>query len=1006
MKHILLLWLFVAISGMTAYAQTRTIKGKVTDSKDGAAVPYATVRIQGSNKGTATDQNGTFSVEISGNQTLVISSVGFTPQSVKPDNSNTVNVSLVADNTLTEYIATGYVNTNRVKKVSAVAEVSAEKLANTPLVDINQALQGQAAGVFVGGASGQPGSVQNVRIRGVGSISASAAPLYVIDGIIVDGRDVNKSGDLALQSNDLLANLNPNDVESINILKDASATAMYGSRGANGVIVINTKKGKAGVTTFGARAQYGTSKPSFGKAALLTPAESYAYNRDVLALNEYTPAEIDAEFPASLLATGFDWRDAGFRTAKTQDYGISASGGNEKTKLYVSAGYNDQEGTLINSGMKRYTAISNVSQKVNDRLDIAMNLNLSQANASSAMGGNYYASPLLGAYFVSPFQSPYKPDGSLYTGLESDFNAASGDNFLYSVYKNDKNLTNFRGLGGATVSYRIFDWLKVQERANIDMVNSEANLFYDPTTGDGYNAADPLKSGSVYNQSVKVTTLTNQVSLSGNFNIGKDHQLDYMALSEYNRFKSRSFSAEGIGIIGSQLKVLDITATPQTVGGNATEYTFLSYMGQLNYSFREKYNLGLGVRTDGSSRFGVNTRYGTFFSVGASWRLIEEGFMKSQNVFSDLKLRASYGQTGNADFGTIDNFVARALYDYGTSYNGAPGNAPNTIGNVDLTWEKNKSFNIGLDLALLKGAITATIDIYKRKTDGLLLNTPVSSTSGFTTQMTNIGSLENKGIEALISTKNFDDRNGFSWRTELNIGMNRNKITSLFMGRDVAGANSTQLHRVGQPVQSWYLNEWAGVDPENGDPLWYTADGKTTNNINLAERRIVGNSQPKFTGGLTNTFEYKGVGVSVFFYAVTGNKILNRTRILGDADGAYFGYGYDKLTAENYWRKPGDNAERPKPIPGGNKNANSAVSTRYLEDGSFLRLRNINLSYSLPAKWLKAAKFTSVKLYAQASNLGTWTSYSGWDPEQDISAMEFFRYPPSKTITFGANINF
>ncbi|TWW01766.1 hypothetical protein [Chitinophaga pinensis] len=272
--------------------------------------------------------------------------------------------------------------------------------------------------------------------------------------------------------------------------------------------------------------------------------------------------------------------------------------------------------------------------------------------------------------------------------------------------------------------------------------------------------------------------------------------------------------------------------------------------------------------------------------------------------------------------------------------------------------------------------------------------------------MTNIGSLENKGIEALISSKNIDDKGGFSWSTELNIGMNRNKITSLFMGRDVAGSNSTQLHRVGQPVQSWYLNEWAGVDPENGDPLWYTADGKTTNNINLAERRIVGNSQPKFTGGLTNTFQYKGIGLSVFFYAVTGNKILNRTRILGDADGAYFGYGYDKLTAENYWRKPGDIADRPKPVPGGNKNANSALSTRYLENGSFLRLRNINLSYSLPAKWVRAAKFTSVKLYAQAANLATWTSYTGWDPEQDINAMEFFRYPPSKSITFGANINF
>jgi TonB-linked SusC/RagA family outer membrane protein len=996
----------VAISVLPALAQTRTIKGKVTDSKDGVAVPYATVRIQGSNKGTTTDQDGNFIIEIGVDQSLTISSIGFTAKTVKPGGADALNVTLVADNTLTEYIATGYVNTNRQRKVSAVGEVTAEKLANTPFVDINQALQGQTAGVFVGGASGQPGSVQNVRIRGIGSISAGAAPLYVIDGIIVDGRDINGSSGLAVQSNDLLANLNPNDIESVNVLKDAAATALYGSRGANGVIVITTKKGKAGTTSFSARGQYGSQKASFGKAKMMTPAEALAYNRDVLALNGDSPAEIDEQYPLSLLSSGFDWRDAGFRRATSQDYGISASGGNEKTKFYLSAGYNDQEGTIINSDFKRYTVISNLSQKVNERFDIAMNLNLSQSNTNSAMGGNYYSSPILGAYFISPFQSPYKPDGSLYSGLEPDFWAGSGDNFLYSVYLNDKKLSNFRGLGGLTVGYRLFDWLKIQEKVNMDMVYGQADFFYDPTTGDGYNAADPLKSGEVYNANVKNTTLTNQLSISGDIKINDDHQLDYIAITEYNRYKSRSFNADGLGLVTGKLKVLDVTAVPQGVGGNATEYTFLSYMGQVNYTFKKRYNLSGSVRTDGSSRFGVNNRFGTFFSVGASWRLLEESFMQSQHVFSDLRLRGSYGKTGNADFGTIDNFVARALYDYGTSYNGAPGNAPNTIGNENLTWERNKATNIGLDLGFLNNRITAVIDVYKRTTDGLLLNTPVSSTSGFTTQMRNIGAMQNKGIEALITSLNVDAKSGFSWKTEFNMSMNRNKVTELYQGRDVAGANSTQLHRVGEPVQSWYLNEWAGVDKETGDPLWYTADGKTTNNINLAQRKIVGNSQPKFTGGLTNTFMYKGISLSVIFYGVTGNKILNRTRNLGDSDGAYFGYGYDKLATQNYWRQPGDNAERPKPIPGGNKNANSALSTRYLEDGSFLRLRNINLSYALPPKWMKSINVSTIKLYAQAANIATWTGYKGWDPEQDISALEFFRYPPSKSITFGVNVNF
>lgn len=1002
MKHSLLLWLFVAISVLPALAQTRTIKGKITDSKDGTGIPYATVRIQGANKGTTTDQNGNFTIEIGANQSLVVSSIGFAAKTVKPDNSGTLTLALVADNVLSEYIATGYGNTNRQRKVSALSEVGSEKIANTPFLDLNQALQGKASGVFIGGASGQPGAIQNVRIRGVGSISAGAAPLYVIDGIIVDGRDINNTANLALQSNDLLANINPNDVESVNILKDAAATALYGSRGANGVVVITTKKGKAGVTTLSARAQYGSAKASFGKSGMLKPAEALAYNRDVLAINGYTQDEIDEEFPMSLLESAFDWRKAAFRTATTQDYGINASGGNDKTKFYISGGYQDQEGTVINSWFKKYTVISNVSQQVNDRIDVALNLNLSQSNANNAMGGNYYSSPLLGAYFVSPFQSPYKPDGSLYTGVEPEYYSGSGDNFLYSVYLNDKRLNNFRGLGSFTGSYRVFDWLKIQEKVNMDMVYGEANLFYDPTTGDGINPQDPSKSGEIYNSIVKNTTLTNQLSASGAFNLHKDHQLDYLVLTEYNRYKSRSLSADGIGLVTGKLKALDVTAIPQGVGGNGTEYTFISYLGQLNYSFKNRYNFSSSLRTDGSSRFGANNRFGTFYSFGASWKAMEEPFMKAQKVFSDLRLRATYGVTGNADF---DNFVATALYNYATSYNGEPGNAPSTIGNRNLTWERNKSMNIGVDLGFFDNRLTAVIDVYRRKTDGLLMNTPVSSTSGFLTQPANIGSLENKGIEALINSKNIESPSGFTWTTELNLSTNRNKILSLYEGQDVS-ASTTQLHRVGEAVQSWYLNEWAGVDPENGDPLWYTADGKTTNNINLAQRKIVGNSQPKFMGNLTNTLSYKGLSLSVSFYGITGNKILNRTRILGDADGAYFGLGYDKLAAQNYWRKPGDIAERPKPIPGGNNGANNAQSTRYLEDGSFLRLRNINLSYTLPKNWTAAAKLGDVKFYAQAANIATWTKYTGWDPEQDISAMEFFRYPPAKSITFGVNVNF
>jgi TonB-linked SusC/RagA family outer membrane protein len=1002
MKTSVLLWLLLAISVVSTHAQTRTLKGKVTDAKDGQPIPLATIRIAGTNKGTTTDQQGNFLISVEPGQSLQVSSVGFQSVSIAVTNQTTLSVTLGADqNVLNEYIATGYTNTNRRTRTSAVGEVTAEDLENKNYVDINQALQGQTPGVFVGGNSGMPGAIQTVRIRGVGSISAGSSPLYVMDGIIIDGRDINAYGSLGVQSNDLLANLNPNDVESITVLKDAAATALYGARGANGVIVINTKKGKSGTSAIGVNAQYGKTEMTRGNAALMTPAEALAYDRDVLAINGYSQADIDDEFPLSLLNHSFDWGKAGWRRGTNQVIGITGSGGTDKAKYYASGGYEKVDGPMIATGMKRYSVMSNVSAKVNDQIDLALNLNLSYTDFNTSGGGNFYSSPILGAYFVSPFQSPYKPDGSMYTGNESDFVSASKNNFLYSYTRNTNKLNNFRGLGGLSVSYTFTDWLKITEKVNVDAVYGYANLFTDPTTHDGFNVKEPLKSGDIFNQLVRNITLTNQVSASGNIPLAKDHSLNYIALMEYDRFANVSFGAEGIGLVSGKLKALDVAAIPFDVNGNGTDYTFVSYLGQANYNFKGRYTINASYRSDGSSRFGLNKRYGNFYSIGASWVLIDEDFMKNQKVLSDLRLRGSYGLAGNADF---DNFVATALYAYNTSYNGAPGNAPNTIGNKNLTWEKTKSSNIGVEAAVLDNRIKLTFDVYKRITNGLLMNTPVSSTSGFTQQQTNVGSVQNKGIEALLSSTNLKF-GGFEWQTDFNFSLNRNKILELYGGQDITG--SITIQRVGNHVTSWYMYRWAGVDPLNGNPLWLTADNKTTtSSLNAANKVIAGSAEPRYIGSLTNKFSYKGIGLSFMLYGVTGNKILNQTRVLADADGVYFGYNYSRQQGQNYWRKPGDIAERPMPKLGGNNNANSATSTRFLENGKFLRLKDITLSYNLPSAWLKHAKMTKAYVFATGTNLITWTGYTGWDPEQDMAANEFFRYPPSKTVSLGLNVNF
>lgn len=1005
MKHSLLLWLLLAISVMPALAQTRTIQGKVTDAKDGSGVPFATIKVEGSRTGTVTDKDGNFSIEVNGEPVLNVSSVGYTAKKIKAS-AGTLTVSLEAgEKVLDEFIATGYTTTSRRKATSAVGEVSAKDINNTNYIDINQTLQGKTPGVFIGGNSGMPGAVQAVRIRGIGSITGGATPLYVIDGVIIDGRDVNNTSNLALQSNDLLANLNPNDIESVTVLKDAAATSLYGSRGANGVIVLTTKKGKAGVTVFQARAQAGKAKASFGKAKIMGPTEALKYDRDVLALNDFSQADIDSYFPAGSDKDGFDWWKAAFRTASIQDYGVSASGGTDKTKFYISTGYDDQDGTLIYSGAKKYSVLSNISQKVNNHMDIALNLNITDADYQSNMGGSYYSSPLIAAVFISPLQSPYKPDGTMYTGREPAFrgNAITGDNFLYSQPRNPKSINNTRGIGSLTVSYRFTDWLKLQEKVNEDYSYAVARLFYDPTTNDGYSP-DPSQAGEIDNQSVKASTLTNQLSLSGNVDISHDSKLDYTAIWEYTKFTTTNFLAIGKGLVSGALNSLDVTATPTNASGGGTSYAFLSYLGQVNYSFKDRYNLTASIRSDGSSKFDIH-RFGAFWSLGVSWNISDEPFMESQKIFSDLKLRASYGITGNADFGTtIDNFVAYRLYRFDASYNGAPGSIPASIGNPDLTWEKNKNANVGLDMGFLDNRLSATVDVYRRVTNQLLMNTPVSSTSGFTTRLVNVGSIENKGIEALITSKNFISGNGFNWTTEFNFSMNRNKILSLANNQDIAGSISIQ--RVGEHVNSWYMARWAGVDPANGDPLWYTADGKTTNNLGVAPRVIYGSAEPRFIGGLTNTFSYKGVSLGLFFYGVTGNKILDQTRVVGDADGAYLGYNYMTIAGENYWKKPGDHAERPLPIVGGNANSNSAQSTRFVENGSFLRLKNVTLAYNLPRSVLSPVKIKELRVYAQAANIFTATKYLGWDPEQDASGNEFFRYPPSKSITVGLNLSF
>lgn len=991
MKKILLTC-FMLVFVLHAWAQDRTVSGKVTDADTGETLPGVNVLLKGTGTGITTDIDGNYKLSVpSDGGTLVVTFIGMQTQEIQIGARSVINVQLITDvKQLSEVIVTGYSATSQKKLVSSVSTVGGDKINEVPMPDLNQILQGRAPGVYSTAGSGQPGSAQTIRIRGNGSITAGRGPLYVIDGVIMASGDFST----ATESNDVMSNINPNDIASMSILKDAAATSLYGSRGANGVVLINTKQGKVGKSKITARAQYGVSQPQIGNFKMMNAAENMAYERQILTNAGLTPAQIDVQRPMELLDHTTDWVDAAFRTGETSNYEIQASGGTEDTRFFISSAIFNQSGTLIESDFSRYSLRSNIDHRLNDKLDIQLNLNISYTDQLNAVAGNRFASPLLGSFSTTPLQSATNPDtGELYTGAEGDYIGFSGDNFLYSAPLNPNTNNNLRGISKFAINYNILDNLRLSQVISADLINIREKSFQDPTTNDGAST-----SGSINEEFNQNLLLTSQTKLSGNWTVDDKHNIGGLAVFEFQKADRESFFAYGEGLASGKLKTLQSAANPMGVGGFKTEYAFLSYIAQASYDYDNKYFATVSFRRDGSSRFGADHRYANFWSVGASYRLIEEDFLAGASFISDLKVRGSYGTSGNAD---IDNFGSLGLYGFGVAYNSLPGSSPTQIANPDLTWEQSVSANIGVDFGMFNDRIMLLADVYDKRSENLLLNVPISRTSGFNAALRNIGEVQNRGVEIALNTVNFEG--DFTWTTNFNISRNQNKVLKLNDGEDIP--NGRQIIREGLPVRSWNMQRWAGVNPANGAPLWLTEDGGVTSNYALASREIVGDAQPTFYGGFENTFSYKGLSLSTFFNFVAGNDVYNASKPFIESDGQRFGWNHLASAGSGYWEKPGDIADKPQPLLGGNRSSNSS-STRYLENGSFLRLRNITLSYNLPSSWMEQIGLQGIKVYAQGQNLLTITNYSGFDPEMGENGDEFFRYPVGKVMTGGIEINF
>ncbi len=993
-------------------AQTKTVTGQVNDEK-GSPVAGASVTVKGTRTGTITNPDGKFSLSVSADaKTLEISAVGYETKEVTISGSP-LNVFLQTRGSLDldEVVVVGYGSKIKRDLTGNISRIKASDVANTPVANFTQAIQGKAAGVFVEANNGKVGEGVKVRIRGTTSITGNNAPLYVVDGVPIN--------DDAISGNSL-ADLNLNDVETFDILKDASAAAIYGSRAANGVVLITTKRGKAGKTNLSVNMQYGVNKPTHHRKFLdageyVSLIREAAINSDSIeGVNPLDPAQYSGSWLQfaerrltrysgysdwKTLQTNTNWEKLAYNDeSKTRTVDISASGGNDKTRFYISGSYLNQDGILIGNNFKRISARINLDHDATSRLKIGFNLGLAKSLGNRVSLDNDFSTPLQ-LVALSPITPVRDQNGELY-----DRPVTTYYNGLIELENSKYLSTIYRNIGAAYLNYKFTKNLVFKTEFGIDLQNQSDDQFFGSKTingesTNGYGRYDGFRAFT-YNTNNYFNYLRN---------VGK-HDIDFTLGMSFQKAQFDQSFITGEDFPDDQLQTL-ASAGRITGGSTSTSaYSILSYFARINYKFDNKYLFGASGRIDGSSVFGVNNKYGFFPAISAGWIISEEDFLKSSNVFSFLKLRASYGLSGSD--GVPNRFAAKTLYT-SAKYNNTSGLATSQIGNPDLKWEKSKQLDLGIDFGIFNNRITGEIDYYTRNTDALFYNVPVPGTSGFSSQLVNIGSMKNTGFELVLNSNNIKSGD-FRWNTSFNLSKMKNKVTKLDGDQTIIPGNDGRYLNsliVGQSIGVFYGPKFAGADPANGDALYYKQDGKTTtNDYNEAGNFVVGNPNPDWIGGLTNNFSYKGIELNVLFQGVFGNQIQNGA---GGFMSASFDW-FDNQTKDqlNRWRKAGDITQVPQLRLGYGNGINA--SSRYVEDGGYVRLKNVTVAYNIPKSVLAKAKISSARFFVTGINLATFTNYTGWDPEVNTDyragnrnqGSDFYAAPQIKSITFGINLGF
>ena len=1032
MKKLLFIVLALCVGATSLFAQTKRITGTVSSAEDGAPIPGVSVSVKGTTTGTISNVDGDYTLEVPNSaQTLVFSFVGMKTQEV-PISGSSINVIMEPDVIgVDEVMVVAYGTSKKSSFTGSAQKVSSDELVGTSTSEsVDKMLSGKVSGVRVSSTTGAPGSAGEIQIRGVGSINASTTPLYVIDGIPLETGMYGYTG----FSTDLLSTLNPEDIESLTILKDAAAASLYGSRAANGVVLITTKKGHSGKTKFNFKATYGTSETAMNKVYQPMSAEQYLdYVNDAL-IGTYLyyyepglyPGEEGYQDPDALAraieyaqedpdggrwgitspSANTNWRDVIYKTGKTMDYQISASGGSEKTNFYTSVGYNKIDGIIIGSDFERYSGRVNVDHKAADWIDIGIKQMLSHTNQNGygdqtdQEQGIGYMAPLSMIFSMNPTQPVYNTDGTVNmdAGMGNVPNPRSA--LIGTGARTDQtyNLKRYRSLTNANVNMQILPEFAIRSTFGLDYSNNRTFIWWAPESVDG-EAYNGLGDYLTY------ATLVKNASVIGEYNKAFDkHNLQVLGGYEVEglTFHRLQASAENY----STYKLPEISnGQPLSVGSAIASSNLISYIGNMNYNYNNKYYVSGSIRADGSSRLGTNNRWGTFWSGSVAWRLSEEGFMADVEWLNDFKIRASYGTNGTLP---TDYYAHLGLYAFNSGYGSESAIYITQPNNADLSWEKSDNMNVGFDLSVIE-RVTASVEYYNKKSRDLLMQVPLTYLTGFETSWQNIGELTNQGIEIEIHSNNILNEN-FKWTTDFNFTTISSVVDKLPDGDDILkGDGGMYLLREGESISTFYLPTFVGVDPDNGMPQFYL-DPENSDELTyyraLARPEIQGKAIPDFMGGITNTLTYKGFQLSFLFTYQMGGSLFDYPGYFFHHDGVRLGsFNLAKDVENNWWKQPGDIVDNPRPV-GWNADRPDRWSSRHVLSTDHIRLKDITFSYTLPKKVSEKMYMSNMRLFFNGNNIWTLAKEDTIEPEVTLNGYRTVDTPITKNFTFGINVEF